>query len=107
MRQIEAAWHDVAYPGDDHIFTPDSCDDEEPLDEPTNFCRPIAHQEGGGTRLRLAKSFERGTLGSARGLMEFNSSGNVPARRVEVRPVPPHPALSPRRGSHVARAGLD
>ena len=24
IHQIEAAWRDVPYPGDDHIFTPDS-----------------------------------------------------------------------------------
>lgn len=29
IRQIEAAWRDVPYPGDDHIFTPDSYDDED------------------------------------------------------------------------------
>lgn len=29
IHQIEAAWHDVPYPGDDHIFTPDSYDDED------------------------------------------------------------------------------
>ncbi len=29
IRQIEDAWGDVLYPGDDHIFTPDSYDDED------------------------------------------------------------------------------
>ena len=29
IQQIEIAWRDVPYPGDDNIFTPDSYDDED------------------------------------------------------------------------------
>jgi hypothetical protein len=29
IRQIEEAWRDALYPGDDNIFTPDSYDDED------------------------------------------------------------------------------